>query len=289
MNGFLFPGQGSQDVGMGKVLYDNNESAKALLDEACDVLDYDLKTLMFEGPLEILTDTRYAQPAIYVCSAMYLEKAKQNGLDFSYVAGHSLGEYSALYAANMFSFADGLKLVKERAEAMSQMNGKGTMAAVMGLAEDELMDLLPPDVVIANLNSKSQLVISGDEGGIELVGEKLEGNEEIKFKRLNVSAAFHSPQMKEASELLQSVIDSTVFLQPTCYVVSNVTGIPTKDINEIRDNLKKQITGQVRWYDSVIAMKNAGVKKFYEVGFGDVLKKLNGTIMFRPKCVGIEI
>lgn len=289
MNGFLFPGQGSQDVGMGKELYESFTPSKAILDEACEVLGYDLKTLMFDGPLETLTDTRYAQPAIYVCSAMYLEKAKQNGLDYDFVAGHSLGEYSALYAANMVSFADGLKLVKERAEAMSRMNGKGTMAAVMGLSEDEVMDILPPNVVIANLNSKFQIVISGDERGVELVGEKYKDNDDVKYKRLNVSAAFHSPQMKEASEVLQSVIDSTVFLQPTCHVVSNVTGIPTDDIDEVKNNLKKQITGQVRWYDTIIAMKNAGVRQFYEVGYGDVLKKLNKSITLRPKCRGIEI
>lgn len=289
MNGLLFPGQGSQDVGMGVALYEQDEAAKQILDEACEVMEYDLKTLMFNGPIETLTDTRFAQPAIYTCSAMYLEKVRQNDLDYSYVAGHSLGEYSALYAAGMISFTDGLKLVKERSEAMSRMNGKGTMAAVMGLSENELIDILPADVVVANLNSKSQIVISGDADGIALVGEKLKDDEKVKFKKLNVSAAFHSPQMKEASESLQALIDKMAFMEPACYVVSNVTGTPTKNVDVIKENLKKQITGQVRWYDTIISMKNAGVKNLYEVGFGDVLKKLNKTITFRPKCVGIEI
>ena len=137
-NAFLFPGQGSQSAGMGKELYEQLPAAKAVLDRACDVLGYNLKDLMFNGPLEMLTDTKYAQPAIYTCSAMYLERAKKQEIAYEYVAGHSLGEYSALYAAGVFSFEAGLKLVDKRARAMANENGKGTMAAVMGLTEKEL-------------------------------------------------------------------------------------------------------------------------------------------------------
>ena len=139
MNGLIFPGQGSQIVGMGKELYEKLPNAAVLPDRANQVLGYDLKKLMFEGAQEQLTDTRYAQPAIYTCSAMYLEKIKSDGLLYDYVAGHSLGEYDALLAAGVFNFETGLKLVSARGEAMSQMNGKGTMAAVMGLKEEKLI------------------------------------------------------------------------------------------------------------------------------------------------------
>lgn len=289
MNGLLFPGQGSQAVGMGKELYNGLGSAGKLLDEANDILGYDLKKLMFEGPQEQLTDTRYAQPAIYTCSAMYLEKAKADGLDYGYAAGHSLGEYNALLAGGVFTFDTGLRLVSRRGAAMGRMNGKGTMAAVMGLSEEELSAYMLPGVVMANLNSRMQIVISGEKTAVDDIGRKLEGREGVKFKELRVSAAFHSPQMEEAAKEMGDLIEKTVFRVPCCYVVSNVSGRPTMDLGEIKENLVAQITGQVRWYDTVMAMKTAGVSAFYEVGYGDVLKKLNKTITFRPKCAGIEI
>lgn len=289
MNGLLFPGQGSQAVGMGKELYEKLPAAASLLEKAEEVLGYDLKHILFNGPQEMLTDTKYAQPAIYTCSAMYLEKVKANGLDYDYVAGHSLGEYDALLAANVFDFETGLKLVAARGLAMSKMNGQGTMAAVIGLSEEELELLLVPDVVIANLNSKTQNVISGTEEAVNAVGEKLEDRDDIKFKKLSVSAAFHSPQMREAADEMKSVIEEANFSAPTCYVISNVTGKPTMDLAEIKANLIRQITGQVRWCDTILAMKEAGVTMLYEVGYGDILKKMNKTISFRPKCVGVEI
>ena len=287
MNGFLFPGQGSQTVGMGEALYEQSPAAADLLDSANAILGFDLKDLLFNGPQERLTDTRYAQPAIYTCSAMYLAKAKAEGLDYEYVAGHSLGEYNALLAAGVFDFETGLRLVSARGEAMSRMNGQGTMAAVMGLSEEELAPLMVPGVVMANLNSKTQIVISGVESAVDAVGEKLP--EEAKFKKLRVSAAFHSPQMQEAADRMRVEIERTEMKAPSCCVISNVTGKPTKDLSEIKANLIAQITGQVRWYDTIMAMKDAGVTMLYEVGNGDVLKKLNKTITFRPKCVGLDI
>lgn len=289
VNALLFPGQGSQEVGMGKELYEQLPQARAIMDEACSAAGYDLKDLMFNGPLEKLTETQFAQPAIYTCSAMYLEKAKQQGLSFDYVAGHSLGEYSALYAAGVFSFSDGLRLVCKRGQAMSAENGKGIMAAVLGLDENDLKDRLKgiPDVVMANLNAKTQIVVSGSESGIDKFAAMLAQQDEIKVKRLKVSAPFHSPQMHTAAKIMAQEIESVKMQAPQAYVVCNVTGRPTKDLAEIKANLLKQITGQVRWYDSVLAMKEAGVEAFYEVGSGEVLKKLNRGITLRPKCFSI--
>lgn len=289
MNGLLFPGQGSQTVGMGKGLYEKLPAAKELLDKANEILGYSLKDLMFNGPAEQLTDTKYAQPAIYTCSAMYLEKVKADGLGYDYVAGHSLGEYDALLAAGVFDFETGLHLVAKRGEAMAAQNGKGTMAAVMGLNEEELATFMVPGAVMANLNSKTQIVISGTEEAVDTVGEKLSDREDIKFKKLRVSAAFHSPQMEEAADVMKSVIENAEMKGPKCYVISNVTGKPTMDLAEIKANLISQITGQVRWCGTILAMKEAGVTMLYEVGYGDVLKKMNKTITFQPKCVGVEI
>lgn len=286
-NAFLFPGQGSQEIRMGKDLYESLSGARNLLDTACEILGFDLKTLMFEGPDDKLTETQFAQPAIYTCSAMYLEKARQEGIDYEYTAGHSLGEYSALYAAGVFSFEDGLRLVAKRGKAMSAENGKGIMAAILGLTEDELRPYMVPGVVMANLNTKTQIVISGVESGIDTIVDLLSDNESVKIRKLNVSAAFHSPQMTEAAEIMRKEINALHFQEPTVFVVSNVTAKPTKDVSQIKENLIAQITGQVRWYDSIIQLKNAGIEQFYEVGNGQVLRKMNKAITLRPKCFSI--
>ena len=288
LNGLLFPGQGSQAVGMGKELYGSLTAAAKTLNQANEILGYDLKNILFNGPQERLTDTRYAQPAIYTVSAMYLEKLKADGLDYDYVAGHSLGEYDALLAAGVYDFETGLRLVTARGEAMGKMNGKGTMAAIMGLSEQELAEYMVPDVVMANLNSRTQIVVSGTEAAIDIVGRKLDFRKDIKFRKLRVSAAFHSPQMAEAADVMEDIINKAEMREPRCAVIPNVTGKPAVNLKEIKNSLIAQITGQVRWYDTILTMKDAGVATLYEVGFGDVLKKLNKTITFRPKCVGIE-
>ncbi len=286
MNAFLFPGQGSQEVGMGEKLYKELPAARRILDRANEILGYDLRDLMFHGPIENLTETQYAQPAIYVCSAMHLEKAKEQGIGFAYVAGHSLGEYSALYAAGIVSFEDGLKLVDIRGKAMAAQNGKGAMAAVLGLNEEELRAYMVPGVVMANLNTKTQIVISGMEDGIHKIREKL-GSKDIKVKKLAVSAAFHSPQMAEAAAVMKAEIERTPMRRPYVFFISNVTGRMAADLKEIRANLISQIMGQVRWYDSINTLVREGVEQFYEVGNGQVLRKINRAIILKPKCVSI--
>ena len=290
IRGFLFPGQGFQEPGMGRDLYESVPEAGAKLDEAIDVLDFDIRSYMFEGPAEVISDTQYAQPIIYTCSAMYLEKAKKLGLTYDYVAGHSLGEYSALYAAGVFSFAEGLKLVRERGLAMSKQNGRGTMAAVMGLTEDELIPVIDKTqgaVVIANLNTPKQLVVSGTVEGIEQVEGMLAGKEGVMVKRLNVSGAFHSPQMSDAAAIMTPLIEAVSFKEPVCKVVSNVTGRVAADTEEIRKNLIAQITGQVRWYDSILNMTGEGVEEFYEIGYGKVIRGLSRRIEGTPKCLAL--
>ena len=271
---------------MGRVLYETLPAAREILDRACETLGYDLKALMFDGPEEQLTDTRYAQPAIYTCSAMYLEKARAEGIDYAWCAGHSLGEYSALYAAGVFGFEEGLRLTDCRGRAMAAQNGKGTMAAVLGLSEEELQPYLVPGVVMANLNTKTQIVISGETAGVQAVSEVL-AKQEIRVVPLQVSAAFHSPQMSEAAEIMRKEIAAVPFRAPEAAVVSNVTGKAARDPEEIRENLVRQITGQVRWLDSIQGLIAAGAEQFYECGHGQVLRRMNKAIALRPKCLSL--
>ena len=168
----------------------------------------------------------------------------------------------------------------------------GSMLAVMGRNFDEIMEAIKAvasdEIDIANYNSPFQIVISGPEAAVDEVGRRLEGKEGVKFRKLRVSAAFHSPQMAEAAEEMKALIGRTTFREPKCWVIPNVTGKPTRDAAEIKANLIRQITGQVRWCDTILAMKEAGVTTLYETGYGDVLKKMNKTITFRPKCIGVE-
>jgi [acyl-carrier-protein] S-malonyltransferase len=275
--GFVFPGQGSQFIGMGKDFYENFDESKEILDSANDYLGFDLKGLMFEGNEDELRLTYNAQPAILTVSSMILKVLQENGVHPDVVAGHSLGEFSALYAAGILDYESAVKLVRKRGELMEKAApaGTGAMAAIIGLDIEEIEEECKKDdgiVVIANENSPVQVVISGEKEAVERVGNKLQE----KAKRvvfLNVSGPFHSPLMKSAQEKLKEAIDSTTFNEAKSFVIPNVSAKLTKDINEIKENLVKQLTNRVRWVKSMEEMKE-NVDLIVEVGAGKTLTGL---------------
>ncbi|MGI6649747.1 MAG: ACP S-malonyltransferase [Bacillota bacterium] len=288
--GLLFPGQGSQSIGMGKELYHQLPSAKRLMDIANDILGFDIKSIVFAGSPDKLSLTEIAQPAIYIVSAMYMEKFKELREPFEIVAGHSLGEYSALYAAGVLSFEDGLQLVRKRGLAMSNTNAMGSMYAVIGLTLEEVepyLEKYEQKVVVANINTKNQIVISGYVKEAAQAAEELAELDNVQVKQLKVSSAFHSPLMSEAQTIMAEEIDKVNFMVPKCFITPNISAIPTKDVQIIRESLKKQITGKVNWVDTILGMKTLGIERLYEIGHGDILRKMNKGITLRPKCIGI--
>lgn len=288
--GLLFPGQGSQFPGMGKEVYDTLKEARERMEEASDLLHLDMREKLFFGSEEELQQTELAQPAIFLTSAMYFEWFLKTGKTFHMVAGHSLGEYSALYAAGVLTFAETLLLVQKRGVWMGQVSSHGAMYAVLGLEEAELLKEIQgkKNVVIANLNAKTQFVLSGNQKELEEISCFLEKREGVKIKPLKVSGAFHSPLMKEAAERLNAYVEGLTFRNPRVPVFPNVIGQPTDSPKKIKECLCLQMTGQVRWYDTILAMKEAGADLFCEVGDADILKKMNKTICFRPKCVSVK-
>ncbi len=270
MKAYIFPGQGSQFPGMGKEEYESLDMAKEMIDQANDVLGYRLSDVMFDGTADDLKETRITQPAIYVHSVM---RARMLGSDFKpdVVAGHSLGEYSALTAAGALSFEDGLKLVFERAEAMQEACEKeaGTMAAIVGL-EDEVIETVCAKVggvvVAANYNCPGQLVISG---AVPAVEDAVKALTEAGAKRailLEVGGAFHSPLMAPAQERLQQAIEKVNISTPICPIYQNVSASPTSDSDVIKRQLIEQLTSPVRWTQTMQKMIGDGVDGFVEVG-----------------------
>lgn len=278
MKAYVFPGQGAQFVGMGKDLYENSPVAKEMFDKANEILGFYITDLMFAGTDEDLKQTKVTQPAIFLHSVIL---AKTLGDDFKpeMVAGHSLGEFSALVAAGAMAFEDGLKLVSARAQAMQkacEMN-PSTMAAILGL-EDELVEKTCEEidevVVCANYNSPGQIVISGSNAGIDQAIEKLSALGAKRALKLPVGGAFHSPLMDPAKVELAAAIDNTTFNTPVCPVYQNVTAIAVTDPNEIKENLKTQLTAPVKWTQTVKNMLTDGASMFTEVGPGKVLQGL---------------
>ena len=284
MKAYIFPGQGAQFSGMGKGLYENSKTAYELFNNANEILGFKISDVMFNGSAEDLKQTSVTQPAIFLHSVI-LAMSKENEISPSMVAGHSLGEFSALVINKSISFEDGLRLVSIRANAMQKAceNNPGTMAAVLGL-EDKIIEnvcsAVDGVVVAANYNCPGQLVISGELNAIELACEKLK---EIGARRalvLPVGGAFHSPLMEEAKRELENAINQTVFSDPICPIYQNVSGLPYSSEIEIKENLISQLTSPVKWTQSITQMVKDGANEFIEVGPGRVLQGLLRKINF---------
>lgn len=278
MKAYVFPGQGAQFVGMGKDLYDNNAEAKELFEKANEILGFRITDLMFEGTEEDLKQTKVTQPAIFLHSVLL---AKSLGEEFKpdMVAGHSLGEFSALVAAGALSFEEGLKLVSKRAQAMQKACElqPSTMAAVLALPDEKVEALCAEvdDVVApANYNCPGQVVISGTIEGIDAACEKMLAAGAKRAMKLKVGGAFHSPLMQPAQEELAEAIAAAEFKTPVCPIYQNVDGKPHSDPAEIKENLIKQLTAPVRWTYDVQSMIADGATEFVELGPGNVLQGL---------------
>ena len=278
MNAYIFPGQGAQFSGMGLDLYESSTDAQELFEKANAILGFPITDIMFEGSAEDLKQTKVTQPAIFLHSVIM---AKVLGESFKpdLVAGHSLGEFSALVAAGALTFKDGLKLVSQRALAMQKACelAPSTMAAVLGLEDKIVEDVcasIDGVVVAANYNCPGQLVISGETTAVEKACEALKEVGARRALLLPVGGAFHSPMMEPAREELAAAIEATTFNKPNCPIYQNVTATAVTDENEIKANLISQLTAPVRWTQSVQQMIADGTKHFTEVGPGKVLQGL---------------
>jgi [acyl-carrier-protein] S-malonyltransferase len=277
MNAYIFPGQGSQFTGMAKDLYETNAKAKSILDQANDILGFKITDIMFAGSADELKQTKVTQPAIFIHSVALA--LSSDSFEPDMVAGHSLGEFSALVGNQTLTFPDALKLVYKRALAMQRACeiNPSTMAAILGLEDktvEEVCASIDDVVVAANYNCPGQLVISGSNKGIEVACEKLKAAGAKRALPLPVGGAFHSPLMEPAREELALAIESTTFSKPICPVYQNVNALPSTDTAEIKRNLIAQLTAPVRWTQSVQNMSKDGAIKFIECGPGKVLQGL---------------
>ena len=295
MKAFVFPGQGAQFVGMGKDLYENNAEAREMFEKANEILGFRITDLMFEGTPEDLKQTKVTQPVVFLHSVIL---AKTLGEEFNpdMVAGHSLGEFSALVAAGAMSFEDGLKLVSQRAQAMQKAceAAPSTMAAIIGLPDEQIEEIcegVNKDgyvVVPANYNNPGQLVISGNVEAVQEACEKLKAAGAKRALVLPVGGAFHSPLMQPAKDELQAAIEATQFSTPKCPVYQNVDAEAHTDPEEIKANLIAQLTAPVKWTYEVQNMVAAGATEFTECGPGKALQGMIAKISREVAIAGIQ-
>jgi [acyl-carrier-protein] S-malonyltransferase len=287
MNAILFPGQGSQKVGMGRETSAQFASADAIFERANAVLNIDLRALCFDGPEEKLKDTRFAQPALLTVGFIHFEAARASGLEFGMTAGHSLGEYTALVAAGALEFEDALRLVNARAELMSNAP-QGAMAALIGLPDEKLEEVLrlastEGIVVAANYNSPGQIVVSGVPSAVEAAMREAKAQGAKIAVKLPVSGAFHSPLLAEAGEKMAALIDAAPLSDVRIPVFQNTSAAPATSAEALRAALRPQMTSAVRWTQTVQAMIESGATKFIELGPGSVLtglvKRIDKSVM----------
>ncbi|MCY7785455.1 ACP S-malonyltransferase [Bacillus inaquosorum] len=293
---FLFPGQGSQFIGMGKELYEQVPAAKRLFDEADETLETKLSSLIFEGDAEELTLTYNAQPALLTTSIAVLEKFKESGITPDFTAGHSLGEYSALVASGALSFKDAVYTVRKRGEFMNEAvpAGEGAMAAILGMdaeALKQVTDKVTEEghlVQLANLNCPGQIVISGTAKGVELASEQAKENGAKRAIPLEVSGPFHSELMKPAAEKLKEVLDSCEVKDADVPVISNVSADVMTDKTDIKEKLIEQLYSPVRFEESINKLIAEGVTTFIEIGPGKVLSGLVKKVNRRLKTIAVS-
>lgn len=278
---FIFPGQGSQQAGMGKALADAFPAARAVFDEADCALGFALSRLCFEGPEEELKLTANTQPAVLACSVAAYRVLEEKGVRPDYVAGHSLGEYSALVAGGALDFAEALEVVAQRGRLMQEAGERqpGAMAAIIGLEDGQVEELCARNgavgrVVVANLNAPGQVVVSGEAEAVKRLGEWAREAGARRVVELAVSGAFHSPLMEPAARQLERALRAVPWRQPRVPVVTNVAAEPVQDPEELRSQLIRQLTHPVRWIESVQCLVRLGATRMVEVGPGAVLKGL---------------
>lgn len=291
---YLFPGQGSQFVEMGKSIYETNPEAMKYFDQANEILGIDLKSIMFEGPEEKLKQTEFTQPAIFLHSVALF---KTLNVTPDMVAGHSLGEFSALVACGAVSFEEALKIVRKRGQLMQEAGNTnpGTMAAVIGMDDEDVEDICKraskvtgQEVIPANYNSPGQIVISGNVEAVEKAVEIAKEEGVRLAKTLPVSGAFHSSLMKPAYDGLKSQLEDLDINEPSCPIYSNYTAEATMNVEEIRSNLLNQLLNPVRWTQTLINMKKDGADSFVEVGPGKVLQGLVKRTLKDVKISGYQ-